>query len=80
MKKLLFTVVVLSGCSSVGPGLANHPLDCAMGIAWADCLPGTKGYENGGGQIHREKAQNTQNKQAQQLKENANAALEQMPN
>jgi hypothetical protein len=27
-----------------------------MGIAWADCLPGTKGYANGGGSLHRKEA------------------------
>ncbi|HEY0523112.1 MAG TPA: hypothetical protein VGD08_06975 [Stellaceae bacterium] len=37
-------LVSLTACSSVGPGLQNHPLDCAIGIAWADCLPGTSGY------------------------------------
>lgn len=42
------------------PGLANHPGDCAIGIQWADCLPGTSGYENGGGRIHREAAQQQQ--------------------
>lgn len=42
------------GCSTVGPGLANHPPDCARGIPWADCLPGTAGYNNGGGRVHRE--------------------------
>ncbi len=31
-------------CSTVGPGFANHPLDCAIGMPWADCLPGTPGY------------------------------------
>lgn len=46
----------LVGCSSVGPGLANHPADCAIGIPWADCLPGTRGYANGGGSYHREAA------------------------
>lgn len=55
--------VLLAGCSSAGLGLANHPGDCALGIAWADCLPGTAGYNNGGGQMHREAAQ--QQKQAQ---------------
>jgi hypothetical protein len=43
----------LAGCSSVGLGLAHHPLDCAMGIAWADCEPGTPGYNKGGGQLTR---------------------------
>ncbi|MFT4437888.1 hypothetical protein ACMX25_31555 [Caballeronia sp. 15715] len=41
---------------SVGPGFANHPADCALGIAWADCLPGTRGYANGGGSLHRKEA------------------------
>ncbi|RKF36726.1 hypothetical protein BCY88_35415 [Paraburkholderia fungorum] len=49
-------VAVLAACSSVGPGFANHPADCAIGIAWADCLPGTRGYANGGGNLHRKEA------------------------
>jgi hypothetical protein len=49
-------VVMLEACSAVGPGFANHPADCAIGIAWADCLPGTKGYANGGGSLHRKEA------------------------
>lgn len=47
----LAALVMLAGCSKVGPGFANHPLDCAIGIAWGDCLPGTPGYaslQNGG--------------------------------
>jgi hypothetical protein len=45
---ILVTVAMLwlSGCSSVGPGLANHPIDCAVGYAWADCRPDTPGYKN----------------------------------
>lgn len=27
-------------------GCANHPLDCSMGVARGDCLPGTNGYAN----------------------------------
>ncbi len=54
---VLTALSLLSGCSTVGPGFANHPGDCAIGIAWADCLPGTAGYNNGGGRIHREEAQ-----------------------
>ena len=50
-------LVLLGGCSTVGPGLANHPGDCAIGIPWADCLPGTRGYANGGGGMHKEAAQ-----------------------
>lgn len=49
-------VALLGGCSSVGPGFANHPGDCALGIPWADCLPGTRGYANGGGSLHRKEA------------------------
>lgn len=49
-------VAALCSCSTVGPGLKNHPGDCAIGISWADCLPGTPGYNNGGGRIHREEA------------------------
>jgi hypothetical protein len=40
MRKIILLVVVslsLSGC-------ANHPIDCAVGFAHADCLPGTAGY------------------------------------
>lgn len=37
------TLLALSLLSS---GCAHHPLDCAMGIAWGDCLPGTAGYSN----------------------------------
>jgi hypothetical protein len=48
-----FSVALLSGCSDVGPGLAHHPLDCAIGFPWADCLAGTPGYNNGGGQETR---------------------------
>jgi len=60
-KKLLqFTLFLIAlgliGCSTVGPGFLNHPGDCAMGIPWADCLPGTPGYNNGGGKLHREEA------------------------
>jgi hypothetical protein len=38
-------VLPLCACSDVGFGLAGHPGDCAMGIAWADCAPGTAGYK-----------------------------------
>jgi hypothetical protein len=47
-------LVLLSGCSTVGPGFTNHPADCAIGIPWADCLPGTPGYNNGGGRLYRD--------------------------
>ena len=43
---LLAVVACLEGC-------AHHPVDCAVGFAWADCLPGTAGYNNGGGQQTR---------------------------
>ena len=49
----LVLTVVLCGCSDVGFGLGHHPGDCAIGIPWADCLPGTPGYNNGGGQQSR---------------------------
>ncbi|WP_157379211.1 hypothetical protein [Burkholderia ubonensis] len=58
-KKVIAVPVVLTllgGCSSVGPGFANHPADCALGIPRADCLPGTRGYANGGGSLHRKEA------------------------
>jgi hypothetical protein len=50
---VLFSLVLLCNCSSVGPGFAHHPIDCAIGFAWADCLEGTPGYNNGGGQQTR---------------------------
>ena len=28
---------------------AHHPVDCAIGVPWHGCLPGTQGYSNGGG-------------------------------
>lgn len=49
-------LTLLASCSSVGPGFANHPGDCALGIPWADCLPGTRGFANGGGSLHRKEA------------------------
>ena len=46
MKRSLFAVAValpiLGAC-------AHHPVDCAIGVPWSDCLPGTAGYNNGGG-------------------------------
>ena len=58
---VLLAAVLLCGCSSVGPGFANHPLDCAIGVKWADCLPGTAGYNNGGGQQTRAEEAKQQN-------------------
>jgi len=40
----LLPLILLPACSDVGIGFAHHPLDCAIGIAWGDCLPGTPGY------------------------------------
>jgi hypothetical protein len=57
----LGAISLLSDCSSVGPGLAHHPVDCAVGIPWADCLEGTPGYNNGGGQQTRAEATKQQN-------------------
>lgn len=44
---LMSSLLLLCGC-------AHHPVDCAVGFAWADCLPGTPGYVNGAGQTTRE--------------------------
>ncbi len=71
--KIILICVVLSGCSSVGPGFANHPIDCAVGVEWADCLPGTAGYENGGGQLYKEQ-------EAQAARQKTNDRLHQMAN
>ena len=47
-KLALFALLIfLQGC-------AHHPADCALGIPWSDCLPGTAGYNNGGGSDTRE--------------------------
>jgi len=69
-------LALLGGCSSVGFGLANHPGDCAMGIPWADCLPGTAGYSNGGGKIHKEEAQQQQDAVSAPLKSAADQCRE----
>ena len=53
MKKIIFTFFALVGIFALG-GCAHHPLDCAVGFAWADCLPGTAGYNNGVGQPTKE--------------------------
>lgn len=44
----------LPGSSDVVWGLKNQPVGCAMGIALADCLPGTAGHNNGGGKLVHE--------------------------
>ena len=44
---LLLAVLFLAGC-------AHHPLDCAIGLPWSDCLPGTAGYTNSAGADTRE--------------------------
>lgn len=49
-------LALLGACSTVEPGFANHPGDCALGIPRADCLSGTRGYSNGGGSLHRQEA------------------------
>lgn len=54
------------GCSNVGPGFANHPIACSLGYVWDDCLPGTKGWDNGGGKIYREGAQKVLDKHTHQ--------------
>ena len=41
---MLLVASTIGGCSSAGPGFANHPMDCAIGVPWGDCLPGTAGY------------------------------------
>ncbi|ANB77332.1 hypothetical protein AYM40_35215 [Paraburkholderia phytofirmans OLGA172] len=70
-------MALLAGCSSVGPGFANHPADCAIGIAWADCLPGTRGYANGGGSLHRKEAADAAKAQHDALAAQYESALKQ---
>jgi hypothetical protein len=43
---ILILSQVIAGCSDVGLGMKNHPSDCSLGVAWSDCLPGTRGYAN----------------------------------
>lgn len=44
----LFAFFALTGCADNGEiGFKNHPLDCALGVAHSDCLPGTAGYSSG---------------------------------
>ncbi len=40
-------LLLLSGC-------VHHPVDCAIGVPWSDCLAGTAGYNNGGGSETKE--------------------------
>lgn len=44
--KQRITLPIILAASLLMGGCAHHPLDCALGIAWADCLPGTAGYSN----------------------------------
>lgn len=49
MNKIILVpiLLLLSAC-------AHHPVDCAIGIPWSDCLAGTAGYNTGGGSDTRE--------------------------
>lgn len=50
MKRIRWMLVAATGV--LLGGCAHHPVDCAIGLPWADCLPGTAGYSNGiGGQV-----------------------------
>lgn len=42
MRRVFSVALVALGLS----GCANHPVDCALGFAHFDCLPGTEGYAN----------------------------------
>ena len=66
LRLLFLGAFSLVGCSNVGPGFANHPIACSLGYVWDDCLPGTKGWDNGGGKIYREGAQKVLEKYTQQ--------------
>ena len=66
LRLLFLGAFSLVGCSNVGPGFANHPIACSLGYVWDDCLPGTKGWDNGGGKIYREGAQKILDKHTQQ--------------
>jgi len=79
LNRLLFIgafFVCFTGCSNVGPGFANHPIACSLGYVWDDCLPGTKGWDNGGGKIYREGAQKVLDKYTQQqIMENSGSII-----
>lgn len=36
----------LAGCSILQSKSVDHGADCTLGIPWADCQPGTKGFSN----------------------------------
>ncbi len=36
----------MAGCSILQSKLVDHSADCALGIPWSDCKPGTKGFAN----------------------------------
>lgn len=48
---VILAASVIGGCSNAGPGFANHPMDCAIGVPWSDCLPGTAGYRGPSSQV-----------------------------
>jgi hypothetical protein len=52
---MLKTITAISLIASLA-GCAHHPVDCAIGVPWSDCLEGTAGYNNGGGTETRETA------------------------
>jgi hypothetical protein len=65
-------VVALLGCSDVGPGFKNHPVDCAIGVTWADCQPGTLGYVGSPAQLRgQQEAVAQKMKQAREISEAA---------
>lgn len=39
-------LLILAGCSTAPTKLAGHSADCALGIPWTDCKPGSKGFSN----------------------------------
>lgn len=54
MKSVLHSVAysliaTLAACASSAPDVGRHALDCALGVPWSDCQPGTPGYVNNGG-------------------------------
>lgn len=42
-------IATLAACASSVPDVGRHALDCALGVPWSDCQPGTPGYANNGG-------------------------------
>jgi hypothetical protein len=71
---VLLIGLTAAACSDVGIGFKNHPADCALGVAWADCLPGTPGYRGTPAQLAYQGVTNRQEDEAAQRDRRMQAA------